>query len=251
MAKNYSFSLKTIIMKEWIFQLSKNDYESLGAVRCMQDLQTALAENKIWLRGSNASAVPDAALLKLPLKKTFLLDGQNNLFLNGAATPTEKLPALDWHPIASFINVEAPVSSLPGKSTDKVNIRLKASSTTQPGVALLTNLKMWKAFAENAAEARLHAVRFAVSGNEEVLIIGNPLPPLPGQEYWSHENILLPSGYDFEFTILAKLVSQKIHADEDGIILFDTTGEWQRIPTSFFIPATRSAIRLTQVTNND
>ncbi len=249
--KKLFIQLENNHMKEWVFQLSKDDYESLGSVRCMQDLQIALEENKIWLKGIKASAVPDANLLKLPLKKTFLLDGQDNLFLTGAATPTEKLHALDWHPIASFINVEAPVSSLPGKSNDKVNIRLKASSIDQPGIALLTNLNVWKAYAEKAAETRLKAVRFAVAENEGVLIIGNPLPPLPGQEYWSYGNLLLPCGYDFEFAIMAKLINQKLQTDEDDVILFDTTGGWQRIPASYFIPATRSAVRLTQVNNND
>lgn len=238
-------------MKEWVFQLSQDDYESLGSVRCFQGLQAALEENKIWLRGITASTVPDLSLLKLPLKKTFLLDEQDNLFLTGAATPIDKLQALNWQPVASFINVEAPISSLPGKTNDKVNIQLKASYEEQRGVALLTSLTAWKTYAEIAPVARLNSLRFAVSENREVFIIGTPLPPLPGKEYWSNQNLLLPSGYDFEIPVMAKLISQKLQADKDDVILFDATGEWQRIPASYFMQATRSSIRLTEVTSND
>lgn len=239
-------------MKEWVFQLSKDDYESLGPVRCMQGLQAALEENKIWLRGITASVAPDVNLLKLPLKKTFLLDEQDNLFLTGAVTPIDKLHSLKWQPIALFLKVEAPVSSLPGKSNDKINIQLKLSYEEQPGVALLTSLSIWKAYAEKAAEIRLKAIRFAVSENEEVLILGSPLPALPGKEYWSNENLLLPCGYDFEIAVIGKLISQKLQTGNDDIILFDATGNWQRIPASHFVPGTRSAVRLTQAkTNND
>lgn len=236
-------------MKEWIFQLSQDDNESLGSVRCFQGLQAALEENKIWLRGITASTVPDVSLLKLPLKKTFLLDEQDNLFLTGAVTPIGKLQPLNWQPVASFINVESPLSSLPGKTSDKVNIQLKASSEEQRGVALLTSLTSWKTYAEIAPIARLNSLRFTVSEKKEVLIIGTPLPPLPGKEYWSNQNLLLPSGYDFEIPVMAKLISKKLQADKKDAILFDITGEWQRIPVSYFVPATRSSIRLTEVNN--
>jgi MoxR-vWA-beta-propeller ternary system domain bpX2 len=246
MAKNNSFSMKTIIMKEWIFQLSKDDFESLGPVRCMPGLQAAVEENIIWLRGITASVAPDLSLLKLPLKKTFLLDEEDNLFLTGALTPVEKLHKLNWQPVASFINIEAPVSALPGKTKNKVRIQLKNSYEERPGIALLTSLSAWKGYAETAPDTRLKALRYAVSENEEVLITGTPLPPLPGREYWGYENLLLPSGYDFEIPVMATLISQQLQ-DKDDIIVFDPTAGWQRIPGSYFIPATRSSIRLTQV----
>lgn len=234
-------------MKEWIFQLSKDDYKSLGSVRCIPGLQVAMEENKIWLRGITAATVPDSNLLKLPLRKTFLLDEDDYLFLTGSATPTDKLQAFNWQPIADYITIEPPVSPLPGKTKEKVSIQLKASCEERQGIALLTSLSAWKAFAENAPEIRLNALRFAVSENEDVFIIGTPLPPLPGQEYWSNENLLLPSGYDFEIPVLAKLVSQKLIIEKDDVILFDVAGNWQRIQASCFVPATRSSIRLTKV----
>jgi MoxR-vWA-beta-propeller ternary system domain bpX2 len=238
---------ETIIMKEWIFQLSKDDHESLGTVRCMPGLQAAVEEDRIWLRGLIANGDPDSSLSKLPLRKTFLLDGQHNLFLAGAATPIAKLPELIWQPVASFVSVEAPVSSLPGKINDSISLRLKTTTEEQPGVALLTSLNSWKSYAEKAPAVRLKNLRFAVSENDEVFITGKPLPPLPGREYWNNENLLLPSGYDFEISIVAKLVSQRLHAGTDDVILFDTDASWQCIPASCFIKATRSAIRLTRV----
>lgn len=233
-------------MKEWVFQLSKDDYELLGPVRCMPGLQAAIEENKIWLRGITAASVPNFSLLKLPLKKTFLLDEEGYLFLTGAVTPVEKLPALIWQPVATFITIEAPVSFLPGKTNSKACIYLKNSHEERPGIALLTTLSAWKSYGETAPDIRLKSLRFAVSENEEVLITGTPLPPLPGQEYWSYENLLLPSGYDFEIPVMATLVGQQLHGNDD-IIVFDAGAGWQRIPASYFVPATRSSIRLTQV----
>jgi hypothetical protein len=216
----------------------------------MDDLNAAIRNDMIWLRTAFTTPDPDIRLLKLPLQKTLLLDEDDNLFVTGSLTPIDKLPELSWQPIQSFVTVEVPVSLPLATTKEKVNIELEPCSKEQHGVALLTSLFAWKVYAETALQTRLKPLRFAVSENENVLIIGAPLPPLPGSEYWLNENLLLPGGYNFKIPVLAKLMSQKLHTDND-IILLDTKGSWQRIPAMYFIPATRSAIRLTQVKTNN
>ena len=104
---------------------------------------------------------------------------------------------------------------------------------------------VWKQYAKTASETRLFATRFAVSEKNKVLIIGDPLPSLPGIEYWQTGNVLLPAGYDFELSIMEEFVNKKLNENKSAVILFDKDGSWQRIDKTFFVVSKRSAIRLT------
>jgi len=214
-------------MPEFLLKLDIKNKESLGAVRCMEGLQAAEEGNCIWIRGINALLEMDKELLRLPATNTFIIDEENNLFLPGGLTPV------------------APTAALPGKTNDKVKLKIIPSAIVRKGAAILTTLDVWKQYAETASETRLFATRFAVSEKNKVLIMGDPLPSLPGIEYWQTGNVLLPAGYDFEFSIMEEFVNKKLNENKSSVILFDKDGSWQKIDKSFFVISKRSAIRLT------
>jgi hypothetical protein len=237
-------------MPEFILKLEEKNKKSLGAVRCMAGLQAAQDGAFMWIKGINALTDIDTVLKQLPVKNTFLLDEDDNLFFPGALTPADRLKALNWQPLIEFIGIELPVTALPGKAVGAVNLKLIKSSKERKGNALLTALDTWKQYAETAPESRLLTIKFAVSEQANALIIGDPLPPVPGREYWETNNILIPAGYDFEFSIMVSFIQKKLNADKSSVILFDIDGSWQKIDKSFFVAGKRSAVRLTKV-NND
>ena len=232
-------------MPEFLLKLDIKNKESLGAVRCMEGLQAAEEGNCIWIRGINALLEMDKELLRLPATNTFIIDEENNLFLPGGLTPVAILKPLEWTSLTGFITVEAPTAALPGKTNDKVKLKIIPSAIVRKGAAILTTLDVWKQYAETASETRLFATRFAVSEKNKVLIMGDPLPSLPGIEYWQTGNVLLPAGYDFEFSIMEEFVNKKLNENKSSVILFDKDGSWQKIDKSFFVISKRSAIRLT------
>jgi hypothetical protein len=182
----------------------------------------------------------------LPGLHTYLLDADNNLFPPGGLTPVGKLKTLNWVALSSFVTVELPVSALPGRIHQQHAIRLVPSGRSQAGNALLTELDTWKAYAENAPLVRLQQTRFAVSEKNKVLIIGSPLPALPGREYVLQDTLLLPCGYEFDPPVISNLVITRLDPLKESLLLFDTNGAWEKIPKTAFVQATRSAIRLTK-----
>jgi hypothetical protein len=112
-------------------------------------------------------------------------------------------------------------------------------------VALLTSFEAWRTYAEAAPEIRLRGLRFAVSAERQVLLLGAPLPPLPGQEYWQQAGLLLPAGYDLEVPLLAPLLTSRLTSDSEALVLFTAEGGWALVPMAHLVPATRSAVRLT------
>ncbi|HEY1200471.1 MAG TPA: hypothetical protein VGE79_05800 [Niastella sp.] len=233
-------------MKELIIVLSQADKAALGSVRCLPGLQAAEDEGFIWVRGINALDNIDLRIRQLPGLHTYTSDADNNLFPPGGLTPVAKLKPLKWVPVAEYITVTLPVSALPGKVSLQHVIKLIPSGRLQESNVLLASLATWKNYAETAPLVRLQQTRFAVSENNKVLIMGTPLPALPGREYVLQDTLLLPCGFEFDPPAISELVIARLDPSKESLLLFDTDGTWEKVPKNAFMPSTRSAIRLTQ-----
>jgi hypothetical protein len=232
---------------EKVLVLESKYLDTLGSLRGIAGLKAASDGELIWLRGILASSTPDKRVSSLPILHSYGLDESERLFPTGKKTPTGKLPKLDWKLIKSFLPIELPVSALPGKVFLHLDVCLSRATEIKEAFALMTDLDSWKSYAETAPITRLEQLRFAVSNESQVLVIGYPLPQLPGQTYWPQENRLLPSGYDFEPPVLASLLKDQLRLDQESLLLFEPDGHWQSIPLPAFQPARRSAVRLTKI----
>ena len=232
-------------MQELLFILDTKDKDQLGSIRTMPGLLVAEDEGDTWLRGVYDDGAIDINIRRLPARHTYYIHEDNLLFHPGTVTPVAVLKELDWIPIASYLTIQIPPAAMPGQLTELAVTRLVPTVAGQPGIALLTTLDQWKAYAEMAPATRLSVLTFAVSEKNEVLIMGTPLPPIPGQEYWGRDNMLFPSGYGLEIPMTASFIRKQLDPQQDSILLFDTGGSCQKINLAYMVPARRSAVRLT------
>ena len=234
------------MMTEHVLVLAVADREALGRVRHLPGLEVAEAAGQLWLRGLPATGELPLPVRGLPAVAVYVVDNEGRLFATGQRTPTARLPAgLVWQPIRAFVPLELPTAALPAQGAPAYRVRLGASARAEAGVGLLTDLAAWHAYADTAPEIRLRALRFAVAADGRVLLLGTPLPPLPGQELWQHAGLLLPAGFDLAAPLLAPLLRQKLQAAADDVLLFAADGSWERVPGAAILPVTRSAVRLT------
>jgi len=227
---------------EQILILQNKDKAALGAVRCIAGLQAATQGDQIWVRGIDVST-KDLRIQQLPAIETCRLEKGDLLFPNEKITPIGKLPELEWESLETFITVEPPVSAMPGEVQDSLPIRLVISEKEKNVEALLIDLSVWKKYARTAPQVRLENIQFAVSENEEVLICGTPMIPLPGKTFWLRDRILLPSGYDLEMPVFAKMIQRRLDREGMSFILFRENGTWEKIPFQHLVKGQRSAIR--------
>lgn len=232
-------------MTEHVFVLSRADLDALGTVRTIPRLLVATTEREIWLRG-----IPDKGefadrLRQLPALRRYTIDLAEQLFLHGDQVPSERLPQLAWLPIAQLLPVDIPTAALAGQVQGEVRIQLVPSSEETSPVALLCRLPDLQAWAASAAESRIGCLRMAANSDGQVLLLGNPLPPLPGTGYWACEGLLLPAGYVLEFPILAPMILARCNPGRDGFVWMQANGNWEHIPLQNFVTATRSGIRQT------
>lgn len=242
---------------EHVLVLAAPDATILAPVRTLPSLQAALEAEagRLWLRGLPAAEPLPVALRQLPALARYTLDVAGRLFAPGSLTPTAALPALAWQPLPALLPVALPTAALPAQEgAPRYRPRLRPSAQAEPGAALLTTLAEWLRYAETAPAVRLHALRFAAAADGRVLVLGAPLPPLPGQEYWiasglapgaAPAGLLLPAGYALEAPLLAPLLARQLVPAQDALLLFAADGSWERVPTTQLLPATRAAVRRT------
>lgn len=228
---------------ETVLVLEAKYLSNLGSVRRMPGLKAAWDMEYIWLKAPNNGPL----LASLPVTKHYTLKDNDLLFLPGAKTPVSRLKNLNWQDIKDFIPVSLPVAALPGIVDSAIPVKLKRSAEPRATKALLTTLSYWKAYAGTAPDSRLQYLRFAVSEEGETLVVGQPLPTLPGRAFWAQDNCLLPAGFDFDPPLFGELIREQL--PEGTWQLFDTDGTRQTIFLADLQQATRSAVRLTLIAN--
>lgn len=238
-------------MKELILVLAKKDKDALGAVRCHPNARAAADGDFIWVRGFPIGENIDLKIKQLPAIHTYYLGEDDLLFPPNASTPSAKLQRLPWVALQSFVTIEVPVAAYPGRLQTKHTVRLVPSENAHEGSALLTNLDEWKKYAETAPLSRLKRLKFAVSDENKVVILGTPIAPIPGKELWMRDGILLPCGFDFEIPLVSSFVNKKLNPENDSVLVFEKENDWEKIPLDYFIPARRSAVRLTKGGNRN
>lgn len=235
-------------MKEGVLILNRQDQYSLAPLRAEPGLLIAEREDQLWVRGFEDTPLPEARISALPATQVYYLGPEDQLFLKSGLTPVAPLPELDWQPLAAWMPLILPTSALPGKTDQIVPIQLQRvpdSGAEQTGFALLMPFARWREYVETAPQVRLEPLQFAVSKEKMTLVMGHPLPPVPGEEYWETDHLLLPAGYTLALPTLAPLVARKLNPAHDRYVRLDTSGKWELIPKDTFVPATRSAVRIT------
>lgn len=233
-------------LKEMVLQIASTDKYLLGTIRCLPNLQALATKEHIWLRGVEAKNVP-LLLQQLPTIGRYYIDAQKRLFPMGGLTPIGTLAAGTWQAINQFIPVELPSAAFAGKTNKQYLIQLVSSEIERTSTALVVDLVSWKTYVDGAAQIRLDQLKFAVSATNEVLIVGYPLPPIPGKAYWKQDLLLIPNGYDFDLSNMASLLSAALNQAQDAYLLFQEGGTYQKVFLDQLMPTTRSAVRLSGI----
>lgn len=236
-------------MQLLIHIIHKDNIEAIASIRCRDGIKVAVHQSYIWLT-MPAGIAEDAVIKKLPVRKTFLADEHGNLFVPGCRVPEKKMPELTWQALNEFIAVDMPVAAYPGTKPEPAGLQLVKTTTEYTAAALQTTLDVWKQYAETAPGVRLHPLRFAVSEEKKVLILGYPLPSVPGKTFWIENDVLIPSGYVPEIKLAAEFLRQQFNSNGELLVVLNEEGGLEKIDKQFFMPATRSAVRLTTVHND-
>lgn len=233
-------------LKEFWAELPCPNEDFLGSIRDWKNIQIAVEEETIWLRGFTDEQAAAPEIQQLP---DFILyelrDGL--LFRKEALVPSKKMrTALLWIPIDKALQLTFPPSNQNYFGIqEQVQVRVKESNEEQPVVALLSNIADIKESITALPRFKLEKIKWTVLG-DKALFMGIPLLSFPGKTYWTKDRHLLPAGLDFEFKNVSTLIQQKYNKESEGWLLWDENGNYLLIKETDFHPLSVSSFRLTE-----
>jgi hypothetical protein len=229
----------------WAICMAREDSASLGSLRLISGIELGEDGTNLWLRGRQRDDRLESLLAGLPARERYDWLGPNRLRQSDRRIPSARLPDVHWQPLGDWLQVQVPAAALPGKAPAPISLRLVRSTQEQDPVLLLTTLDELRQFAALAARVRLDCLQFAATEEGLALVLGRPLPPLPGRRFVLNCGVAIPAGFSWEPAINAEVVSRSFGASGKSIVLWTEEGIIARLNSEQFVPATRGAIRAT------
>ncbi|ASK31945.1 hypothetical protein CEY12_18325 [Chryseobacterium sp. T16E-39] len=227
-------------------ELPRADEDFLGSIRDWKNIQIAVEDDTIWLKGFTEEQAVSPEVQQLP---DFILYELRNglLFKKSALVPAKKIrTALLWSPIDKALRLVFPPSNQNFFGIkEKIKIQLKPSTEEQPAVALLSLISQINDMVIALPKFKLERNEWIVI-EDKALFLGIPLLSLPGKTYWEKDGHLLPTGFDFEFKNLSPLLQRKYNEHLDQWLLWNEDGSYLSIVKKDLKKLSASSYRLTQ-----
>jgi hypothetical protein len=240
----------------WLLEIERQHLDYLGPIRHWSQLKMAASPDFYWVMGLKPDQLELPEIKSIPFKNLYYMQGVDAggpeqgrlLFPPGGLVPVKKLPdSLLWTPLERGLSI-----SLPSFNhnyfgiTEKLNIRLVPSGKEEEPAAILTSIARLQAYILTAPAVRLRPLTWVII-DDQALILGKPLLPLPGDSYWQRGNFLLPAGLDWEWTTLTETLNRDLNPDRDCWLLWDKTGRYLPILKEQCRPLSISSFRLSIV----
>ena len=229
----------------YFLEISKKHIDFLGAIRDWENIKVAFESESVWVKDFHPEQLNTTEIQQIPFHIIYELK-ENLLFKKGSLLPVKKLPSgLLWSPIMRAVPVSLPKFNHNYFGIDqKLEIHLKPSEIENEAYALLTDFEELKAYIETAPDFRLKPLKWVVV-EKNILILGKPMLPIQGNTFWFKNDFLLPSGYDFEHSILTKTIQEILNPLGEDLIVWNADNSCFKIPKDSLKPLSISSFRLT------
>ena len=228
----------------YIIEIEQQHLDYLGQIRHWTNAKIATDKNTYWIKDLTTNQINSLEIKSIPFKMIYKLIDQK-LFLLDGLLPVKKMPSsLLWTPLEKGLPLSLPAYNFNYFGLEQqLSIKLVATENEQQAFAILSSLETLAAYINTVAAIRLKPLSWIII-EKEALIFGTPILPIQGKTFWKRNNTLLPTGYDFEFHLLATLMEKKIN-DNNSYILWNEDASYLSIDKNAVKPLSLSSFRLT------
>jgi hypothetical protein len=227
----------------WALKIAQSDGASLSPLRLSPSVEVAEKDNAIWIRSRSRDELVTRVLPAIPALARYDWLPGDRLRRFGSRIPSDSFPPMVWKPLVELVQVQLPPVTISTAKPGRVPLQLIRTAQEMNASLLLTDSGKWGAYARTAAEVRLSKWEFAINAHAQVLVRGEPLPPLPGRRYVLINNVAIPSGFTWSPQIDVQVLSQSLGLNSESIAIFHEDGTHWRLLSEQFVPATRAAVR--------
>lgn len=231
----------------WALRLPLASALTAASLRLVSGIEAAedLATGDLWLRGRHADEDVARGLRGLPATERYTWLPDDGLRPIQALLVVRRLPTLTWQPLRTWAACAAPPAALPARRPPAATLRLAPAHLARAANAALVARDALLDWMLSAPALRLARLTFAVRTDGAALVLGAPLPPLPGRPCVEDAGVVVPAGLAFSPAVSSNVVRQVIRAPHDAIVLWDENGP-QILGRELFVPASRGAARATR-----
>lgn len=228
---------------QWVVQLRPTEAASLGRLRRRPGLEVCEHPDALWLRIRDPEEGWEAEIRALPGRRFGVLSDRQLVPL-GRRVPMGSLPEGPWIPLSEWMPLQVQPAAFSGKVTDKVPLRIVRGGQPAEANVLLTTAEVWQEYAIRAPQVRLDRWAFAMSDDGQVVIRGEPLPPLRGTRFVEKSGVAAPVGWTWTPAMNPEIVRAALGLQKEDLALVRLDGRWDHIGADDFVRATRSAVRV-------
>jgi hypothetical protein len=215
----------------------------LAGLRCHPGIRVALHGQHAWLCWPAGDELVVTDLIAIAGVR-FFIDREGTWYAHGSRLPAYDLPPME--PSLPLDQVLLPPSedrqSIALPSIEPVRVQLVPDDKPRRTRALLCSLTVLSDWADRAPAFQIEPLQGAIS-DARVLLLGDNLPFLQGNQRFWGERVLIPLGKRFEPVVDEDDLLEAWGAEKDEIVLFD--GEQAEIiPVSSIKPLSRASIRM-------
>ena len=209
----------------WLLEIEQQHLDYLGPVRHWEQLRMAASPGYYWISGLTPDQLESPEIKSIPFKQLYFEKDQL-LFHRGGLVPVKKLPdLLAWTPLERGLPLDLPSFNHNYFGiTEKINLRLVPSGKEEEPAALLTSIAILRNYILTAPAVRLRPLSWVIL-DDQALILGRPLLPLPGDSFWQKGDVLMPAGLDWEWPLLEPTLNGELNPDRDHLLLWDKNGQ--------------------------
>lgn len=230
-------------MKEaWYLSLPRASIALAADLRLHEDIELLEDGDGLWLRGRHAEGSLLLALRSLPGARLFHASAGDRLREEHHRLWNRTSPRGEWVPLHRWALPTAPATVPVAPLVPRTRIRLVADDAPATTRAVITRFDHWSTYSETAAACRLESLEFAVSTEDQVLVRGLPVPPLPGTYLAEKEGVLHPIGTRWYPPLHPSMLRDLVDAVSDDLILI-TPGRIEILEHRHRVAATRAAVR--------
>lgn len=226
----------------WVVRLDAAGARAAARLRLVPGVEACEDGGAVWLRGPAAGEDLDRELRSLPGAERFDAGPVGVLRRPGGRVPCGSAPAAGWVPAPAWAVPATPDPVPAAIVTQCVNPRVAPSGRERPADVLRCPLDLFARWASDAPEPRLRPLAFAASAAEAV-VVGLPLPPLPGARFYRLGSIAVPCGFDLLPEVGQVAWRDALRLADGDLALFATDASWERVPAAGFVRASRGAAR--------
>src|SRR5688572_20218731 len=197
----------------YFISIEKEHLDFLGEIRHWQNIKIGFEEALVWLKDLTHSQVDAIEVKCIPFKQLYYSKGAK-LFRQGSLLPERNIPPLLWTAIDRGLPVKLPSFNHNYFGiTEKIAIKIIASSEEAEAYALLTSMQSLGSYLETASAIRLKNLQWSII-NDQAMIFGVPLLPVNGTVYWRNAHFLFPAGYNLELHTLLPVLNNMLNESD-------------------------------------